>query len=109
MPNSVIVVLAILAAWRLTNLLRWEEGPAKVFIRLRELMGIQHDAEGVPVSWPESFPAKIFSCPRCLSVWVAGFIMPLVVWAPWWSWGWLGIAGGVSILIDWANALYREK
>lgn len=51
-----MVLLAILACWRLAHMLHVEDGPGGVFIRTRS---------------NNSFIDKLFSCFDCLSVWVA--------------------------------------
>lgn len=62
------VVLA-LATWRIAYLVQFERGPFAVFSRLRERLGIEHDEDGEPVSWPDSEPGRLVGCIRCGSVW----------------------------------------
>lgn len=57
-----------LATWRLSNMLVNEYGPFGVFMRLRELAGIEHDSAGVPNVQPVN---NVLSCIWCTSVWVA--------------------------------------
>ena len=67
-----------LAAWRLSALVSYERGPGDVFLRLREALGFKHDDHGEPIAWPETWAAKLLSCPWCVGMWAAaGF------WALW--------------------------
>lgn len=58
------LLLATLAAWRLTHLLAYEDGPAGVMAWLRGVL--QHRWWGA-----------LFDCFHCLSLWVAA---PLALW-----------------------------
>jgi hypothetical protein len=60
-----------LATWRVASLLVHEEGPWKVFLRLRKWAGIQHDEQGQALMIPDGFLAGILSCVWCCSMWVA--------------------------------------
>jgi len=60
-----------LATWRASSLLVNEDGPWKVFFRLRKLAGIQHDEDGKPLMIPDRFLAGILSCVWCCSMWTA--------------------------------------
>lgn len=51
-------VLAVLATWRITHLLAYEDGPADLVVRLRSRMG-------------QGFFGKLMDCFYCLSFWVA--------------------------------------
>lgn len=59
-------------------MLALEDGPFKAFHHLRRAVGVEHDPEGRPYSWPTWFPANLLECTWCLSVWVAGIL--LAVW-----------------------------
>lgn len=71
MSLSALLIL-ILATWRLSSLLVDERGPLDVFVRIRELAGIQHDESKKPFLYPERFFAQLLSCIWCISIWVAG-------------------------------------
>lgn len=60
-----------LAVWRLSSLLVREAGPFKMFVRLRELAGIQHDPDLKPWIIPDKVLAQLLSCVWCTSLWVA--------------------------------------
>ena len=82
MPYALRLLLAALAVWRLTHLFTKEDGPWKVFLRLRE-----------------AIPSQLFSCFYCLSLWIA---MPFV----WFTGGnaiekvvtWLALSGAAVLL-----------
>lgn len=59
-----------LATWRTSSLLVNEAGPWDVFLRLRKLMGIQHDQQKRITIIPDGFFASLFSCIWCISLWV---------------------------------------
>lgn len=76
----------ILATYRVTHLVTYEEGPFDACLRLREWTGIRHGDEGEFTEIPERFLPKLFSCLPCLSLWMAGLIYliwriePIPVW-----------------------------
>lgn len=51
-------VIAALAVWRLTHLLHAEDGPGRIFARLRKLSGA-------------GFWGELLDCFYCLSLWLA--------------------------------------
>lgn len=62
------VIVGGVATWRLTRMLLMENGPYRVFRRLRELSGVVYvDDESLEVS---SFKYEITMCMWCMSVWV---------------------------------------
>lgn len=61
-----------LATWRLSYMLVGEDGPWRVFRRLREATGITHDEYGHILMVPERTLPELLSCVWCTSVWVAG-------------------------------------
>ena len=71
-------VLIGLCAWRLTALISYEDGPLRIFRRLREAMGVQHNDAGEPVMWPSGLITDAISCPWCLGLWMAAG-----TWAIW--------------------------
>lgn len=64
-------VLYALAVWRVSAILVREEGPFRSAFKLREAAGIQHGADGGPISWPDWNPLH---CILCTSVWVAAVL-----------------------------------
>lgn len=69
MPLVDLVILA-LACWRLVLLVQQERGPLAVFTRIRERLGVMHDEDGMPVSWPDTEVGLLVRCCRCGSIWV---------------------------------------
>lgn len=72
-----ILLVHGLAVWRISSLLVREEGPFRIFVRLRELTGIQHDADWRPWVIPDRFFAQLLGCIWCASLWV-GFIFAVL-------------------------------
>jgi hypothetical protein len=62
-----------LATWRISSLLVDEVGPFRIFIRLRELVGITHDADDNIEMIPDRFLPGILSCIYCCSIYVGTF------------------------------------
>jgi len=84
--SMVEVVLATLAVWRVTHLLWTEDGPGRVFLRLREAVR-------------DRFAGRVLSCFYCLSVWIAA-PAALILSTDWLERAlvWLGVAGGALLL-----------
>ena|SRR5881396_3616629 len=79
-------VPAVLATWRITHLLAYEDGPADLIARFRARLGA-------------GFLGSLMDCFQCLSLWIAApfsfFIarrpLPLVV-------AWLALSGAACLL-----------
>ncbi len=97
-PIYLQAVAVVAGAWRLAVLLVFEAGPFGVFTWLRARIGIDHDADGVPTSWPDGTVAKLFGCVWCMSFWTT-----LVVYAILWAAPYV-----VVIFGTWAAATYLE-
>lgn len=67
MKELVVLVIGILATWRLTALLHYEDGPKGIFEKLRQRVRAFEEKDGKPVT----FLGGLISCFWCLSVWVA--------------------------------------
>lgn len=73
MNEMVLVIIGVLATWRLTSLLHYEEGPFKVFERFRDKIGaFQERTHETPIGLRYLGIGNLVSCFWCLSVWVAG-------------------------------------
>lgn len=81
MDLSVFLIFG-LATWRVSSLLVNEAGPGNIFIRIRKLAGIEHDASGTPTIIPDGFFPGVLSCVWCSSIWVAFFWGLFYVWTP---------------------------
>lgn len=71
--NITNIIIYGLAIWRISSLLVNESGPAMIFLRIREWVGITHDDSGGRVIVPETFLAQSLDCVWCCSIWVAFF------------------------------------
>ncbi len=74
--------LLILASWRTAFFLVYDSGPFGVLVRMRTLLGMEFDDEGVLISFPERFPATLFACVLCMSAWTAAGIYGIFVLEP---------------------------
>lgn len=82
MLHLIDIILRILATYRVTRMLAYEDGPGDVFVALRTY------ADACPAV------ARGLHCPLCLSFWLAlavGFLPDSMA-------RWLGIAGGVALI-----------
>ncbi len=85
-PFLIRFVLAILATWRVTHLLAYEDGPANLIFRLRRRLG-------------EGMIGSLMDCFNCLSIWVAAPLALFVSAAPLtWAVSWLALSGGACLL-----------
>ena len=84
--DSLTLIIAILATWRLSAMLSYEAGPFDVFISIRELAGIIHDDLGQTNIVPPVFWAELLDCVWCLSVWIGVVIAIVLYWNPVFVW-----------------------
>lgn len=59
------------ALLRISLLVTQERGPWDVFLKIREIAGIQHDTQGEPDMWTENFITGVLTCVWCFSMWFA--------------------------------------
>lgn len=79
-------LLAALAAWRITHLLAYEDGPADLIVKFRAWLG-------------PGFFGKLMDCFNCLSFWVAAALAPVVVDRPLlWLLVWPALSGAACLL-----------
>jgi hypothetical protein len=83
------LLLAVLAAWRLTALIVYESGPFRLFERVRKML--------VRIGL-----GRLVGCFHCLGLWIAGAVT-LLVFDPGWAslLVWLGLAGAISVIERW--------
>lgn len=78
-------VLAVLATWRIAHLVAREDGPARVFGRVRDRFNGEL--------------GRLVDCFHCVSVWVAALLALFVATRPLdWLVAWLAIAGAASLI-----------
>lgn len=68
------LIAIILATYRLSSLVVEEGGPFNVFQNWREIIGIDHYEDGSICNIPNNFPARLFGCLWCMSLWIAGLV-----------------------------------
>jgi hypothetical protein len=80
------LVIAVLAAWRVTHLTVNEDGPWNVITRLRRLAG-------------EGFWGQLMDCFYCASLWVSAIAAAAIAegWREWPLY-WLAISGAACLL-----------
>ena len=74
LPGAVRWILAALAAYRLAQLVALDEGPFRVFARLRSWAGC-HPSDLIRENLGE-----LIHCPYCLGVWFGLFCALLALW-----------------------------
>jgi|SRR5215813_1056708 len=80
------LVLAILATWRVTHLLAYEDGPGDVLVKLRASLGT-------------SILGQLMDCFQCLSLWVAAPLAFAIARGPLeWVLAWLALSGAACVL-----------
>lgn len=70
-------LLAVLACYRLTGMIVYDDGPAGIFARLREWAGVYDLGENLQ---PRTGMGRFFECPHCMGVWVALVVTVGVFW-----------------------------
>ena len=71
-------LLIAAAGWGCTAMLSYEKGPFNIFVKIRQLIGIQHDDQGQPTVWSDNVLANAVSCPWCLGIYGA-----VAMWGLW--------------------------
>lgn len=80
------LTLAVLATWRLSRLVAFEDGPWDVVVHARRLAG-------------DGIIGRLMDCPYCLSIWFAAPLsLMLDATFPGWVLAWLGVSGGASLV-----------
>ena len=97
------VVVLVLATWRLTSLLVWEDGPFEMFARLRHLLGVRYDESSL--AYGTNRFAKGVVCPACASVWFGTLWgIAYLLWNPTWYIALpLALSAGAIIVERWNN------
>ena len=71
-----------LAAWRVAVFLVLERGPFEIATRLRTLVGVEHDEDGDPQTWPTRMPGVLFGCVWCMTFWTGAAMYGIVLVRP---------------------------
>lgn len=104
------IAAAILATWRITALLYWDNGPWYIFLRLREwATAMQHilDDERAILTVPRHpFWHDLFGCFWCLSLWVGILLTPLAIWC-WWVLIPFALSGAAILLSGGGRIIWR--
>ena len=80
------LTLAVLATWRLSRLVAYEDGPWDVVALLRRRAG-------------DGAMGRLMDCPYCLSIWFAApLALAVDAGFPGWLLAWLGVSGGASLI-----------
>lgn len=69
LETKTVLIIYILAIWRLSSLLVREEGPGDIFGKLRNKAGVKYDTLSRP--YGENFLAKLLACVYCVSLWIS--------------------------------------
>ena len=96
--NLVRLLLGILACYRITGFLVFDNGPWNLFFKLRVWAGVFDTNDR---GEPNSNLGKLLSCPYCTGFWVAIAVAVLVIFPTWPGDIFLlilGIAGGQAAL-----------
>lgn len=96
-------ILAILAVWRATKLLKDEDGPYEIFGLIRDRAGVKYNQRNIAYSRRET--GKMFLCFWCLSVWV-GLVAALLLRRPWWH---ALSLSGAAVLIEEARLSLKAE
>lgn len=97
----VSLIVAVLACWRFTTLLYYEQGPWDCFDRLRYKVGAYLPEE------QRGFLAKQLSCFWCISLWV-GLFVTLIWWLWWYALIPFAISGAVVLLSGGGRVIWHE-
>lgn len=103
-----ILLLLILATWRLTALLILEDGPFRIFTNLRDAVGAGlMDDDDCPLTQL----GGLFSCFWCMSVWVAtGLVIVAAPLLPALCFSWAGVVYyGLTVFAVSGGAILAEQ
>jgi hypothetical protein len=90
-------LLAALATWRLAFLLAREDGPGRVFARLRVRLG-------------RGFFGQLFGCVKCVGLWVS-VPFAFFVGGDWVEVAvtWLALAGAAALIDEWTRPPFEWR
>lgn len=84
MTDLLKIIVGGVATWRLSHLFLYENGPFRVFRRIRIRLGVayHHSEENYVVS----YKYELTTCIWCLSMWVGTAVTLLLRWSSWGVW-----------------------
>lgn len=94
--DLILLVFLSLACYRVAGLIAFDEGPLRIFWRLRVVLGAYDYG---PNGRPQSVAGRFIRCPYCVGAWVAlglAFVGGPLSWETLLWWG--AIAGGQALL-----------
>jgi len=89
MRDTLTLLIASLAVYRISRMISDEEGPFSVFTKLRGL------------AKPDSWTGRGLECLMCVSVWIA---LPIALWIDWagdWALTWLALSAVTVLIRKW--------
>lgn len=99
--DTIRLLTLILATWRISSLLVYEDGPFEIFERLRHRAGVVYNEHSQREGTNDL--AKGLTCLWCVSVWVSAFWVVLLALSGWCLWLALpfAISGGAVLVEQW--------
>lgn len=88
-----LVVCLSLPLWRLSSLLRFEDGPYEILYKIRKLIGVDEN------KYPANTITGIFTCTACFSVWLGFAAWGLVLLPFTWLLPFIVIGNSASLYI----------
>lgn len=99
--DTITLFILILATWRISSLLVYEDGPFEIFERLRQRAGVVYNAHSQREGTNEL--ARALTCLWCVSVWAGAFWVALLALSEWCLWLALpfAVSGGAVLVEQW--------
>jgi hypothetical protein len=99
-----IFMACSLAAWRVSRMFVWDNGPFHIFQKIRDLVGVKYDDRSR--RYGETWLAELFACMGCMSVWI-GLLFGLIFFHYDIHWyGYLVISFGLSTVAMFIDRFY---
>ena len=71
--NFIILIILAFATWRFADILVEEDGPWDIVLNFRNTIAMYYDQDVDAYSPKDDMIGQLFSCVRCMSVWVGAF------------------------------------
>jgi hypothetical protein len=95
LANWSLFALLVLAVYRLTQFIVYDDAPFDLMVKIRTVAGVYRVNER---GQREGFWAKLLYCPYCVGLWLALFVAVAAYPWPEFVIYWLAIAGGQAFL-----------